>query len=101
MTPDSARAEYEAARTALNKIARSDSTTDAQREAAQAARDQLTIEFIEKRINAGDALSAQYVAFIARMTAVVNDLSRNSPVIEGLKTLQTIVDRSSELLKDR
>ena len=73
--------------------------TDAQREAAQAARDQLTIEFIDKSINELNALSAQYAAVIARMTAVVNDLSRGSPLTEGLQTLQTIVDRSSELLK--
>ena len=100
MTPAAARADYDAAKTALTKIINSDNATDAQRRTAEAAREQLTIDFIEKKISEIEALSVQYASFIARMNAVLKECGGDGGVIQGITTLREIVDRSGDLLKE-
>lgn len=99
MTPEAARAEYEAARTSLNRIARSDDGTEDQRMAAREARDAITEAFIDAAILNGEALSAQYATFIAQMKRVVDDISGGSSISDGLNTLQKVVARSTALLR--
>lgn len=96
---EQARKEYTAARDALNAIARSDAATAAQREDARAARDELTINYIGQMAAEGDALTAQYQAFITRLASVTNELGADHPVVSNLTALQGVIDRANGILK--
>lgn len=95
---EQARREYTLAKNALNAIAHSDDATAAQRDDARAARDELTLDYINTMALEGDALTQQYQDFITKMTAVVDQLSSGNTVASGLLAVQGVVDRANKLL---
>jgi hypothetical protein len=95
---EQARREYTVAKDALNTIARSDDATAAQRDDARAARDELTLDYINTMAVEGDALTQQYQNFIVKMTAVVDQLSSDNTVATSLLAVQGVVDRANKLI---
>lgn len=97
LTNNRAQQQYLAARTALNNIARSLRSTQAQVNAARAARTKLTKAFIAQNIADVQKRTRLYKQFISDMKAVITKIERG-PVIKALDRLKGVVDSASKVL---
>ena len=88
---------YLNARKALNNIARSATTTEAQRREAREARTKLTSDFIGNNIIQVEARTKQFREFINTMEHAIDRIGRNSP-IHALATLKSIADGAHTLI---
>jgi hypothetical protein len=98
ITNEEAQRNYDAAREALNRIIRSDSATEQDRQRAEKQRDDLILNYIGRQIDDVHARSSAYVAFIKAMAAFIAELGPNRP-LAGLLTLQGIVNEAAALIK--
>jgi hypothetical protein len=94
---DKATAEFQRALRALSAIIRSRNASPEQKEAAKAARADLSLKFTQQAIEAIDERTVLFQEFITAMENIINEIGRDSP-LEGLKTLTKIVDDSKDLL---
>ena len=78
ITNDEAQKNYNAAREALNRIIRSDSTTEQERQQAARQRDELILNYIGRQIDDVHARSVAYATFIK--VAYATDLAWTSSI---------------------
>jgi len=98
ITNEEAQRNYDAARQALNRIIRSDSATEQDRQRAAKQRDELILNYIGRQIDDVHTRSVAYATFIKAMSALIVDLGPNRS-LEGLQTLQGIVNEAAILIK--
>ena len=98
ITNEEAQKNYNNAREALNQIIRSDSATEQDRQQAKKQRDDLILNYIGQQIDDVKARSSAYETFIKAMAALIAKLGPNRP-LEGLQTLQGIVNESAFIIK--
>ena len=98
ITNDEAQKNYNAAREALNRIIRSDSTTEQERQQAARQRDELILNYIGRQIDDVHARSVAYATFIKAMAGLIADLGPNRS-LDGLQTLQRIVSEAASLIR--
>jgi hypothetical protein len=93
--------DYEKAKTALEKIAfsLSDDVTDDQRITAEDAIEDLIDNYIDKAIIEFKERSSKYKEFINTMENLITEMGGN-PILDGLQTLQGIVNNSSNVIKE-
>ncbi|UCD79165.1 MAG: hypothetical protein JSW26_27825 [Desulfobacterales bacterium] len=98
ITNEEAQGNYNSAREALNRIIRSNSATEEDRQRAEKQRDNLILNYVGRQIDDVHERSAAYVTFIKAMAAFIEDLGPQRS-LEGLQTLQGIIDKAAILIK--
>jgi uncharacterized protein YicC (UPF0701 family) len=98
ITNEEAQKNYNIAKEALNRIIRSDSATEQDRQRAKKQRDELILNYVGRQIDDVKARSAAYETFIKAMATLIGQLGKNRP-LEGLQTLQGIVNQAAIVIR--